>query len=259
MVATNFEKSLKRVLTYEGGFSNHPEDPGGKTMKGVIQRVYNGYRKRKGLTERSVQYISDAELHDIYRTQYWDQIRGDDLPHGVDFVVFDGAVNSGPAQSTKWLQRALDIKADGNIGEATVAAAQSAHRATLVNSICDRRMAFLKSLKTWGTFGTGWSRRVADVRKWGLAFAKLKTPEPTPQPMPEEPTGKAEREPVDESPTKSKGFWAIVGTIIANMGLGIADFFGVDWKVLACILGFALVLLVFLGRQWVRKMIEEKL
>lgn len=257
MVATNFEKSLKRVLVHEGGYSNHPDDPGGPTMKGVIQRVYDGYRNRQGLQTRSVQFISQSEIEDIYRKQYWDAIRGDDLPHGVDFVVFDGAVNSGPSQSAKWLQRTLDIKADGNIGEATVAAALAGSRASIINGVCDRRMEFLKALKTWPTFGKGWARRVADVRKTGLAFAKIKTPEPTPEPLPDEPGSKAELPPAEEK--KDRGLLTIIGAILANIGLGVADFLGVDWKILVAIVGFSVFLLLFLGRDWVRKRIEERL
>lgn len=228
MTAANFEKSLKRVLVYEGGYSNHPSDPGGPTMKGVIQRVYDGYRKRKGLPTRSVQYLAENELHEIYRTQYWDLVRGDELPPGVDFVVFDGAVNSGPSQSVKWLQRALGVKADGNIGEATLAAASTANRTALINGICDRRLAFLKALRTWPVFGKGWGSRVADVRRWGLSFGKVSTPEPIPQPKPEGPMSKAELPTQQEKPAvESKTIWASIGGILSAVAA-----FATDWRVL---------------------------
>lgn len=173
MASMSFAKSLSAVLVHEGGWSNHPKDPGGATMKGVIQRVYDGYRKRKGLPLRSVARIETAELREIYKAQYWDVVRGDDLPAGVDYVVFDGAVNSGPSQSAKWLQRALGtVKVDGEIGEATLAAV-AAHpdHDRLIAAICDRRMAFLKALRTWGDFGRGWTSRVAGVLKIGQAWA----------------------------------------------------------------------------------------
>lgn len=259
MVASSFEKSLKRVLIYEGGYSNHPDDPGGPTMKGVIQRVYDGYRKRKGQPTRSVKYLTESELQEIYRAQYWDQIRGDDLPSGVDFVVFDGAVNSGPSQSTKWLQRALGIKADGNIGESTVAAALAADPARLVNAVCDRRMAFLKALKTWPVFGKGWGSRVADVRRWGISFSKQSSPEPKPMPKPpvDQPHGKAEMDPTPP-PSRTGGFWSIVGIFLSNLGAGVSAMFG-DWRVVAIFVGLVVFLTLYLGREWVKKIVEERL
>lgn len=169
----SFAKALATALVHEGGWSDHPDDPGGATMKGVTQRVYDGFRRRKGLKLRSVAHIESAELQEIYRAQYWDVIKGDELPRGVDYVVFDGAVNSGPSQSVKWLQRALGtVKVDGEIGEATLAAVD-AHRDhdALIAAICARRMAFLKALRTWKSFGTGWTARVAGVRKLGQAWA----------------------------------------------------------------------------------------
>jgi len=173
MTATNYPRSLTEVLRHEGGYSNHLADPGGATMKGVTQRVYDAERKRKGQSPRSVRYITDDELQSIYRQQYWDKIKGDDLPPGVDYVVFDGAVNSGVAQSAKWLQRAVGVRVDGIIGNATLAAVWAVQdHDRLIASICDQRMSFLKALKTWGTFGNGWTTRVNGVRKTGQAWAR---------------------------------------------------------------------------------------
>lgn len=170
----SYAKALDAVLVHEGGWSDHPDDPGGATMKGVTQGVYDGWRRRKGLKLRSVRQIEGYELQEIYHAQYWDAIRGDELPRGVDYVVFDGAVNSGQSQSVKWLQRALGtVKVDGVIGEATLSATE-AHpdHDALIAAICARRMAFLKALRTWGAFGKGWTARVAGVRKLGQAWAK---------------------------------------------------------------------------------------
>jgi lysozyme family protein len=167
-----FARCLKKVLVHEGGFVDHPKDPGGATNKGVTFRVYNGYRKRKGLPQRSVKFISDAEVADIYRELYWNKIRGDELPSGVSYILFDGAVNSGPTQSVKWAQRALGLVADGNIGPATIEALTSRpDNDALIAAMVDRRFAFLRALKTWSTFGKGWSRRVNDVRAVGQAWA----------------------------------------------------------------------------------------
>ncbi|GGF53266.1 hypothetical protein GCM10007301_10920 [Azorhizobium oxalatiphilum] len=179
MVASSFDAALSRVLVHEGGYSNHPADPGGPTMRGVIQRVYDAYRTGKGLNRRPVRQIEAAEIREIYRTQYWDAVRADDLPAGLDYVVFDGAVNSGPGQSAKWLQRGLGLGADGQVGAVTLAAARaSTDLPGLVEAICDRRLAMLKSLSTWPVFGAGWGRRVAEVRRDGLAWVAAGTAEP---------------------------------------------------------------------------------
>lgn len=174
----NFTKALAIELKYEGGFSNHKRDPGGVTLEGVIQRVYDAYRRRKGLPIRpltpqmrgSAQWI--AERNDIYRAQYWNAIRGDELPAGVDLVVFDGAINSGPYQSIKWLQRALGVEADGHLGEGTLAALMlNDDHDKLIADILSRRLGMLQQLSTWSDFGKGWSARVASARKIGQAWA----------------------------------------------------------------------------------------
>lgn len=173
MTAQNFVPVLTGVLVHEGGWSNHKADPGGATMKGVTQRVYDAYRTRRGLALQSVRLISEVELRDIYRKQYWDAVKGDKLPAGIDYVVFDGAVNSGPAQSIKWLQRALGtVKVDGVIGEATLAAVETyPDHDRLIGIILDRRLAFLKALSTWPYFKGGWSSRVEQVKQIGQAWA----------------------------------------------------------------------------------------
>lgn len=172
MATETFAESLRHVLKYEGGYANHPADPGGATMRGVTFRTYNAYRKRKGLPTRSVRLITSAEIADVYRGMYWDAVKGDQLPAGVDFVVFDGAVNSGPSASVKWLQRALGVKVDGVIGQATLRAAnEHPDHDRLIAAVLDRRMAFLRALRTWRTFGKGWTSRLAQVRKTGQAMA----------------------------------------------------------------------------------------
>ncbi|GLK69917.1 glycoside hydrolase family 108 protein [Ancylobacter dichloromethanicus] len=164
MTASSFDEALKRVLVHEGGYADHPADPGGATMKGVTQRVYDGWRARHGLPQRPVRRIEPGEVAAIYRRQYWDAVRGDDLPAGLDYALFDAAVNSGPAQAAKWLQRTLKVAADGQIGEATLAGLAGRDAATLVDGVCDRRLAMLRTLRTFATFGAGWTRRVAEVR-----------------------------------------------------------------------------------------------
>jgi lysozyme family protein len=176
-----FERSLDKVLLEEGGWSDHPKDPGGATMKGVTQRVYDAYRARVGKPKQSVRYIGDSELQDIYRSSYWNLAKCDQLPAGVSYVVFDGAVNSGVKQSVKWLQGALGVIDDGVIGPTTInAARQDTDHDALIERICALRLAFLKSLKTFPTFGKGWTARVYRVRVVGQAWATGNTaPAPT--------------------------------------------------------------------------------
>lgn len=178
MTAQNFVPALSGVLVHEGGWSNHKADPGGATMKGVTQRVYDAYRRRRDLQPQSVRLITEVELRDIYRKQYWDAVKGDKLPDGVDYAVFDGAVNSGPSQSVKWLQRALGtVKVDGVIGEATLAAVEAYQdHDRLIALMLDRRLAFLKALSTWPTFKGGWSSRVAQVKVIGQVWATGSVP-----------------------------------------------------------------------------------
>lgn len=178
MAAESFPYCERTVLVYEGGKVDNPNDPGGRTNQGVIQRVYDGWRRRKGLPVRSVYDMEPAERDDIYRNQYWNAVRGDELPAGVDLVVYDGAVNSGPVQAIKWLQRALGLNAvDGHIGESTLnALEQCTDMDVLVAKICARRLAFLKSLKTWDTFGKGWGRRVTAVQRAGQNIATGSVP-----------------------------------------------------------------------------------
>lgn len=166
----NFKNSLSHVLVHEGGWSDHPKDPGGATMKGVTLLVYrNNFGENK--TKEDLRNISDDELGQIYRSGYWDRCKCDDLPSGVDYAVFDSAVNSGPGRGAKWLQTAVGAKADGGIGPNTLAKVKGHEPAKIVDSICDNRLSFLKSLDNWKTFGRGWQRRVDDLRKTAVGMA----------------------------------------------------------------------------------------
>jgi lysozyme family protein len=164
----NFAKALAQVLQYEGGFSDHPQDPGGATMKGVTQAVYDAWRREEKLPTQSVRYISDLEVGAIYRDQYWDRIRGDDLPSGIDFAVFDFAVNSGVSRAARTLQGVVGVTQDGVIGPATLQATKT----YVAMSVTNRRLAFMKSLSIWSTFGKGWAARIANVKSQILALTK---------------------------------------------------------------------------------------
>jgi lysozyme family protein len=258
---SNYAEALKRVLVHEGGYANHPADPGGETMKGVTKRVYDAYRRKRGLGSQNVRYISKTELEDIYRAQYWDVIKGDELPSGVDYAVFDAAVNSGPGQGAKWLQRALDTqRVDGVVGDVTLTKAKAANAVELVGSICDQRMMFLRKLKTWGTFGPGWTRRVNEVRKAALVMAKnaakpMEPDEPVPSPTPMEPedTGKgsANDTSVTETPagnvakkTGISALMAIILDVFNRFSDTISSFTGLSSEHVKFGLGVALVLVL---------------
>lgn len=175
MSAKQYEAVLPLVLAHEGGYTNHPRDPGGATNKGVTQKVYDAYRTTKGEKLRSVRSITMPEVTDIYRSRYWNLAHCDHLPAGLDYAVFDYAVNSGVSKSIKDLQRTINsfagnrlpilapLKVDGIAGEDTTDAAKmiaEVDEEAFIESFCARRMSFLKSLKTWKTFGKGWARRV---------------------------------------------------------------------------------------------------
>lgn len=175
---SNFDRALKAVLVHEGGYVNHPADPGGATNKGVTQATYNAYRRAKRRSTQSVRSISGAEVADIYKSRYWDAVKGDDLPSGLDYCVFDFGVNSGPSRAIKFMQRQIGTDADGVIGPKTMKAVARADTVAAISGICDRRLSWLKTLRHWGTFGRGWSRRVVGVEKMALELAHLREPPP---------------------------------------------------------------------------------
>lgn len=176
MAKPNYPDLLRKVLAHEGGYVNHPKDPGGATNYGVTQARYDQYRKEKLLPTRSVKQITQAEVEAIYKTGYWDINRCDDLPSGLDYPVFDGGVNSGPARGAKWLQQALGVSADGKVGPETLqAAVMAANPWAVARRACEIRRSFLKGLKTFETFGRGWMNRVADVEAHSVALAMKAT------------------------------------------------------------------------------------
>lgn len=168
MARENFASCLTVTLTHEGGWSDHPADPGGATMKGVTIGRYREYYPNA--TKTDLRNISNADLQRIYRNDYWNKVRGDDLPYGVDLSTFDGGVNSGPSRGAKWLQSAVGVKQDGVVGPATVKAAILADGKSTVQKICAKRLSFVHGLKTWKTFGKGWARRIADIEAKGVAM-----------------------------------------------------------------------------------------
>lgn len=168
---SNFPKALAQTLKHEGLFSNHPADPGGATMRGVILSEYRKYRRNPHLTAEDLKKITDEELHAIYLGNYWKPSRCDDLPSGVDVCVFDLAVNSGTGRAAKILQECVGAKPDGVIGPVTLGLVAKQQPNELINALQDARQDFLEHLKTFPVFGKGWTRRVAEIREFALTIA----------------------------------------------------------------------------------------
>ncbi len=166
----NFRKSLALVLQHEGGWSDHPRDPGGATMRGVTLYTYRRYYGADR-TPAQLRQIRDDELAHIYRQGYWDTCRCDALPDGVDYAVFDAAVNSGPGRSARWLQAAVGAHQDGGIGPRTLERVPAHAPVRLIDDLCARRLKFLQGLGTWVDFGRGWAHRVAGVRGAAMAMS----------------------------------------------------------------------------------------
>jgi len=166
----SFETCLTETLKWEGAWSNHPQDTGGATMRGVIQRVYDAWRERNGLARQTVRKITDAELNAIYRENYWQLVRGDELPVGLDLCVFDYGVNSGPFRSVSHLQEVLGVNIDGHMGPVTLAAANAADPVDTVKKLCARRRKFVRQIKSYPTFGKGWNRRIDGIEQIACAM-----------------------------------------------------------------------------------------
>lgn len=175
MAANNFLACFNETESFEGGYVNNPHDPGGATLKGVTQAVYSAYLKEHGRPDAAVRGASDADIQAIYRDGYWNPVRGDDLPVGLDLVMVDTAWGSGPVQAIKFLQRKINVDIiDGRFGPKTLDALEpymtGAASTQLLNEICAERETFFRSLSTWKYFGVGWERRLNGIHEKALAM-----------------------------------------------------------------------------------------
>jgi len=166
----NFAESLQKLLVHEGGFVNHPDDPGGMTNLGCTKAVWEEHCGHP-VTEKAMMALTPADVAPLYKRKYWDKIQGDELPSGIDYAVFDAAVNSGPGRAAKWLQATAGVDVDGSIGPKTLAAVKAIVPSDLVQDYSKRRLSFMMDLPTWGTFGKGWTRRVNEVEQVALKMA----------------------------------------------------------------------------------------
>jgi lysozyme family protein len=166
----NFEQSLKMILHHEGGYVNHPSDPGGRTNLGVTQAVYEDWVDGP-VTEDQMRSLTVADVTPIYKRNYWDRVKADDLPAGVDFCTFDLAVNGGTGRGAKMLQKVVGVTQDGGIGRNTLAAVSRMSPVDIIENYAAQREAFYRRLKTFDTFGRGWLRRNEETRIAALKMA----------------------------------------------------------------------------------------
>jgi lysozyme family protein len=159
----NFDAALAHVLKSEGGYVNNPKDPGGMTNLGCTRAVWEEYVGHP-VSEADMRALTPSLVGPLYKRKYWDKVAGDQLPAGLDYAVFDAAINSGPGRAAKWLQELVGVPADGSIGPGTLAAVGKIPTQTLIARYNDKRLQFLEGLPTWGTFGKGWGNRVAQVQ-----------------------------------------------------------------------------------------------
>lgn len=162
----NFDISLAFVLKSEGGYSDNKSDPGGATNLGVTKRVWEEWVGHE-VTKDDIKKLTVADVTPLYRKRFWNACRCDDLPSGLDYLVFDIGVNSGTGRAAKFLQSAVGATPDGVIGNGTLTCVRRTTLSTfdLINIICDRREKFYMGLAGFPTFGKGWLKRNADVRK----------------------------------------------------------------------------------------------
>lgn len=234
----NFPAIMTETKKWEGGYVNHPRDPGGSTNMGVTQSTLDAERRAhpRDNLPHDVRSLTIEDVTKIYRRSYWAAVRGDKLPGGLDHVAFDGAVNSGPSRGAKWLQQGVGSPADGKIGPKTLAAAEALGpkaRMAAITKACDARRGFLRGLRIFDTFGKGWMRRVNGVEAHAHVLAGTER----------EAAAEAKVRAKREEQTGAVGAGSAVGAV------GGAEAYGdilttVPWPVLA-IAGVIVALLIF--------------
>ena len=156
----NFDKCLHMLLHHEGGFVNHPSDPGGMTNLGITKRTYDEF------------HGTDIDEEGMHRRNYWDRCRCGDLPSGVDWAVMDASVNHGTGRAAKFLQKAVMVEQDGAIGPRTIMAVNDNEPTEIISRMAVYRDAFFRSLSTFDTFGEGWIRRNDETRTSAIALGR---------------------------------------------------------------------------------------
>lgn len=163
----NFDKSLEMLLHHEGGYVNHPKDPGGETNLGVTKRVYDEWGGEKDMKD-----LTPDDVAPIYRENYWNRLKCDDLPSGLDFCAFDWGVNSGTGRAAKALQKVVGANPDGAIGPKTLALIEGQDTEYMIQEFGKIRQAFYERLSTFETFGKGWTRRNKETTEASLGMVQ---------------------------------------------------------------------------------------
>jgi len=166
---TNWQKSFELMLQSEGGFVNHPSDPGGMTNLGVTKATWENWVGRAS-DEAEMRGLTPEKVEPLYKERYWMAVRGDELKVGIDYLVFDMAVNAGPNRSIRLLQTAIGVPSDGGFGPITMASMKSFEPVKLINNFSNEKVSFYKSLPTFSTFGKGWLNRVEKTKANAIAM-----------------------------------------------------------------------------------------
>ena len=169
-MADNFPRAVDHTLRHEGGYVDHPADPGGATNRGITLATYRAWTKRPNATKEELRGISEQTAREIYRENYWHPISADKLPHGVDHMVFDMGVNAGTFRSAQLLQEVLGVLVDGRIGPQTLAAAAQADPRQLIDDLRARHERYYRGLANFATFGRGWLARLESRHREAVAL-----------------------------------------------------------------------------------------
>lgn len=160
----NFKNSFALVLKHEGGYVNHPADPGGMTNLGVTKRAWEEYVGRP-VDEQAMRSLTPPLVEPFYKQRYWNAVRGDELPKGIDYLMFDFAVNAGPRRAILTLQEALNINADGIIGPITLKKVNEADPKKLIGDFSNKKESFYRGLSRFNVFGVGWLNRATEAKE----------------------------------------------------------------------------------------------
>lgn len=220
MPASRWTHCLAQVLRHEGGYVDHPADPGGATNMGITHKTLARWRKIDpwwALAKADVKALDRAEAGEIYKALYWDRCKATSLPAGLDLALFDYAVNSGPERAIKTLQALVGVVQDGFVGPLTLQAVKQRDPRALVAALCDQRMSFLQRLSTFSTFGRGWTARVSDIRATALADAAR-------LPLPSQPKGVNDMTVFDGYKTYAIGLLMLAIGVAQVLGLDIPAF-----------------------------------
>lgn len=257
----NFDAAMRWIGLSEGGYVNHPDDPGGATDRGITQRTFDAWNHAKGLPQKPVKGISKATAEQILAEQYFAPVWFDKLPDGLDYAMADYSVNSGPARAVKELQRILGVSVDGVMGNETFGAVMDHDADRLIEALCRARMDFMRDLAHWPTFKVGWTRRVMGETEGiqagdiGVIDRAIKLADAQPHiPEPREAPGKAP-EPAKQD-TEGPAV-AVTGGAVSAAGAALSSASGLHPVAQAVLVGGALVAAVSLFVLWKRGQLNK--